>query len=78
MFTKIFWKDTLERAINTFAQSFGAFLIANGTGLFDVEWKQAFSIAALSFIVSVSTSMGGNKMGDTGTASLVKLKKDDK
>lgn len=77
MFTKIFWKDTAERAVKTFAQSFGAVLIASGTGLLDVDWMNALSVAGLATVISVATSVGGIKAGEVSTAGYVKLNKED-
>ncbi|USI64727.1 holin [Lactococcus petauri] len=77
MFTKIFWKDTAERAVKTFAQSFGAVLIASGTGLLDVDWMNALSVAGFATVISVATSVGGIKAGEVSTAGYVKLNKED-
>lgn len=76
MFTKTFWKDTAERAVKTFAQSFGAVLIASGTGLLDVDWINALSVAGLATVISVATSVGGIKAGDVSTAGYIKLNKE--
>lgn len=78
MFNQTFWKDTAERAVKTFAQSFGAVLIASGTGLLDVDWINALSVAGLATVISVATSVGGIKTGDVSTAGYVKLNKDNK
>lgn len=71
MFTKTFLKDTVERAVKTFAQSLVASL-AVGTGLLDVDWLNALSIAGLATIISVLTSVGSGYVGDD-SASVVKL-----
>ena len=57
MKTKTFWKAALIRAIRTFFQTFVA---AAGAGqvLEEINWKYAFSAAALSFILSIATSIG--------------------
>ncbi|MDG6154954.1 holin [Lactococcus formosensis] len=78
MFNQTFWKDTAERAVKTFAQSFGAVLIASGTGLLDVDWVNALSVAGLATVISVATSVGGIKAGEVSTAGYVKLNKDNK
>lgn len=75
MFTKKFIKDLAERAIKTFAQSFVAVLLAGGTGLLDVDWVNALSIAGLALVISVFTSIGSGFPGDD-TASLVNNKKE--
>ncbi len=76
MFTnKTFWKDTAERAIKTFAQSFVASL-AVGTGLLDVDWLNALSIAGLATVISVFTSIGSGTVGDQ-SASFINLDKEE-
>ncbi|MFK4953644.1 holin [Lactococcus garvieae] len=75
MFTKTFLKDTVERAVKTFAQSLVASL-AVGTGLLDVDWLNALSIAGLATIISVLTSVGSGYVGDD-SASAVKLNKEE-
>lgn len=77
MFTKTFWKDTAERAVKTFAQSFVASL-AVATGLLNVDWVNALSIAGLAAVISVGTSVSGIKTGEVSTAGYVKLNKDNK
>lgn len=76
MFTKTFWKDTVERAVKTFAQSLVASL-AVGTGLLDVDWVNALSIAGLATVISVLTSVGSGYVGDD-SASAINLNKENK
>lgn len=67
---KNFIKDTIERAVKTFAQS----LI--GVGLVDAKdimyggWINALSIAALATVISILTSIASYNFGDSGTAGL--------
>lgn len=75
MFTKTFLKDTLERAVKTFAQSFVASL-AVATGLLDVDWVNALSIAGLATVISVFTSIGSGTVGDQ-SASAINLNKEN-
>lgn len=63
LWTLAFWKGLAERAIKTFAQSFIAALgvlgIISGTsGLTQVPWVEALSIAGLSTLLSAITSIG--------------------
>lgn len=74
MFTKSFWKDALERAIKTTAQSILALWATGATGVLDVDWVNSLSVAGLAFIMSILTSVGGVNAGDKGTASFVKTK----
>ncbi len=78
MFTKTFWKDTAERAVKTFVQSLIAAAAAGATGVLDVDWVNAFSVAGLATLISVGTSVGGIKAGEASTAGYVKLNKEDK
>lgn len=77
MFTnKTFWKDTVERAIKTCAQSLVAVGLSGATGVLDVDWKNAVSVALLATLVSVFTSIGSGTVGDQ-SASAVKLNKEE-
>lgn len=76
MFTKTFWKDTVERALKTFAQSMVAVMTAGSTGVLDVDWMNAFSVSLLATLVSVLTSIGSGTIGDQ-SASAVKLNKEE-
>lgn len=75
MFTSIFWKDALERAIKTFAQSTVAVLTAGATGILDANWMNALSVAGLAVVVSLLTSVASGVPGDE-TASLANLDRD--
>ena len=54
---KQFWIDTLDRAVSTVAQAGVATLTAGVTGILDVDWSQALSVAGLAGAVSVLTSV---------------------
>lgn len=64
--TKAFWLGTVERAVKTFLQTFVAVLIAQvgaeaigvSAGILAVDWTTAASVATLSTILSVATSVG--------------------
>lgn len=58
IFTAAFWKGAAERAIKTFAQALAALIAANGIGIVDVDWLNVLSIAALSAVASILTSIG--------------------
>lgn len=76
MFTKTFWKDTAERAVKTFVQSLIAAAATGATGVLDVDWVNAFSVAGLATLISVGTSVGGIKTGEVSTAGYIKLNKE--
>lgn len=66
-----FFKALLERALKTFLQTFSAALVAGGTDLISVGWKQALVTALLAAVASVVTSLGSTAVGDSGSPSLV-------
>ncbi|MDG6138955.1 holin [Lactococcus formosensis] len=76
MFNQTFWKDTLERAIKTCAQSLVAVGLSGATGVLDVDWMNALSVSLLATLVSVLTSLGSGTVGDQ-SASAINLNKED-
>jgi len=56
--SKIWWKAAGIRAIKTFAQALLA-TIGTGVALWEVNWKYAFSVAAVAAILSLLTSLTG-------------------
>ena len=77
MFTKTFWRDTLERAVKTCAQSLVAVGLSGATGVLDVDWVNALSVSLLATLVSILTSVGSGYVGDD-SASAVNLNKENK
>ena len=71
MWKVAFWKDAVERAIRTVAQTFGAIVVAAGTGLLDTDWLTAFSAAGMAGLLSVLTSLASEVKSPDGTASMV-------
>lgn len=68
MWTINFWKAAAERAIKTFAQTFGAFLLV-GAGIGDVNWLAALSVAGVATLASLVTSIASAAATD-GSPSL--------
>lgn len=67
---KQFAIDLAERAVKTFAQALVAVLTVQGiSGVLDVDWGRALSVAALAALVSVLSSLASLKLGNSGTAS---------
>lgn len=66
-----YWLDLAERAIKTLAQTLVATLSVGATGLLDVDWQQAASIAGLSAVLSILTSIASGGIGRTRSASVV-------
>jgi hypothetical protein len=52
-----FWVDTFDRALATFAQAAVGALVVDKVGLLDIDWQQTASIAGLSAVVSILTSV---------------------
>jgi hypothetical protein len=71
MWKAAFWKDAVERAIRTFAQTFGALVVAAGTGLLDTDWFTGFSAAGMAGLLSVLTSLASEVRSPDGTASMI-------
>lgn len=74
MFTLLFWKATVERAVKTAAQSAAALLVGDGIGLLTVDWTAVGSVAGLAAVVSVLTSVGTGAVSD-GSPSAVNAEK---
>lgn len=69
--TRQFVADLGERALKTFAQALVAVLTVQGvSGVLDVDWPRALSVAALAAVVSALTSLASVSVGHSGTASL--------
>ena len=74
MFGAQFWKDAVERAVKTAAQTAVALIGTGSLGLFEIDWVQIGSVTAVAAILSVLTSVASDPVGDSGTASLVRGK----
>lgn len=57
IWTKAFWKGAAERGIKTIAQSLAAVIAVGSTGLLDVDWLSALSIAGAAGLASLLTSI---------------------
>lgn len=71
MFSYMFWRSALERAVKTFAQTLVALFSANGIGLLNAPWGMALSAAGMAALLSVLTSVASEQVGERGTPSLV-------
>ena len=72
MFTVKFWRDAAERAIRTAAQALLALWATDVSGVLEVDWVQAGSVAALAALTSVLMSIVATNVGDTDSANFRK------
>ncbi|WP_427928315.1 holin [Agrobacterium cavarae] len=72
MFTVTFWKDAAERAIRTSAQALLALWATDISGVLEVDWVQAASVAALAAITSMLMSIAATGVGNSQDASAIK------
>ncbi len=72
MYTITFWKDASERAIRTAAQALLALWATDISGVLEVDWTQAGSVAALAAVTSVLMSVAATGRGNPESASSVK------
>ena len=66
-----FWKKTAERAIRTAAQALLALWGTQVSGVLDVDWLQAGSVAVLAALSSVLMSIIATGVGDHESPSFV-------
>ncbi|GLZ31587.1 hypothetical protein Lesp02_37750 [Lentzea sp. NBRC 105346] len=71
MTSKEFWRDTAERAIRTFLQTFAAMFSAGGLGLLDAPWVTALSTAGMAALLSVINSVLASPFGRENSASVL-------
>lgn len=66
MFNRLFWRDAIERAIATAAQSTLAVLGADVIDVIgDVDWKGALSVAAGGALLSILKALAAAKVANT-------------
>lgn len=71
MWTVKFWQNALERAVRTAAQSLLALWGTQVTGVLEVDWVQAASVAALAALTSVLMSLVATGVGDHSSPSFM-------
>lgn len=64
-----FAKDAIERAVKTFAQALLAYFGAGAVNVLTADWGEALAVAGTAAFLSVLTSLGSLKLGNSGTAS---------
>lgn len=70
MWTKVFWLDTLDRSIRTFAQALLSTLTV-GTAIYELDWTAGMGIAATAAAASVLTSISTSGVGAADTPAIV-------
>lgn len=71
MWTLGFWKESVERAVKTAAQTAVAFFVVGETGVADVDWATVGSVAFVAAVASVLTSLASAPFGPADSPSLV-------
>jgi len=72
MFSKVFLKDALERAVKSAAQFAVAAFGADTVNVLDVSAVGVLGAAAAGLVLSFLTSVASGRVGDTDSASLSK------
>ena len=67
-----FWKGAVERAIRTAAQAVLALWGTQISGVLEVDWTQAGSVAALAALSSILMSVVATGVGDHESPSFVR------
>jgi len=78
MFTKLFWKDAIERAIRTVSQAWLAVLTVSGTTILNADMKAMAAVGATAGIISVLMSVVASGTGNTNSASFTVDSKETK
>lgn len=71
MWTRTFWKQAIERALKTGAQTAVALLGVAGLGVLDVDWTQTASVVGLAVVASLLTSVASAGVGPAASPSTV-------
>lgn len=72
MLSKPFWKDALERAVKTAAQTAVALIGTGAVGIIDVDWANIASVSGVAALVSLLTSVASGPIGEPDTPSVVR------
>jgi len=63
-----FWRDALERAVKTGAQTLAALLVA-GTTILSLNWVDALAVTGTAVLASVLTSIVSTGIGSPTSAA---------
>jgi hypothetical protein len=70
MFTTEFWRDTLERAISTFAQTIIALVGVNISDAVSLDWVAILVAGLIAAGISVLKGLAAGQLGDHTNPSL--------
>jgi hypothetical protein len=71
MFSKLFWKDTFERAVKTAAQFGIGALGADFVNIFTLTWESFAGALGAGAVLSLLTSLASGYVGPKDSPSLV-------
>ena len=69
MFTKLFWRDTIERIISTMAQFLLVLGGVDGSGFLNLQFEQILTMTALGGLATLLKALAAANIGVTGSAS---------
>lgn len=69
MFTKLFWRDTIERIVSTMAQFLLVLGGVDGANFLDMDFRQLLTLTALGGVATLLKALAAAKIGVTGSAS---------
>lgn len=69
--SRLFWRETVERAVKTAAQSATAAIGQDvlGFDVFAADWSNVAGFAAGGFVLSIITSIGSRNLGPVKSSS---------
>jgi len=71
--TKTFFRQLLERAVKTAAQSALALIVAAHFDWFHADWKSIAGTIATATVASILTSLASNSIGPADSPSVVQV-----
>lgn len=71
MWTKNFWRQTLERAVKSAAQALLGMWALDGFNVLHADWRLAAGVAGGAYVLSVLTSIVTSGVGEPNDPSAV-------
>lgn len=69
MFTKLFWRDTIERVISTMAQFLLVLGGVDGANFLNMDLQQLLTLTLLGGLATLLKALAAANIGITGSAS---------